>query len=125
MAGIINILNAQNEKLSDLLQKKEHIKTSLENIYESGEELDIMGLTNYKNYLAKLTTEEKNQGFVIETTKKVLLAKQAEVNETYKELKVMEKLKESEEKKYYGHIDYVQSKEIDDIASTRYHRVSA
>lgn len=122
MAKIVDFLNQQITKLDDLKSKKETTRISLENIYENGDALDIFGITNYKNFLGKITNDIKIQDAAIENIKNVLKMKQAEVNEAYKEVKVLEKLREKQEKKFYQHIEYVQAQEIDDIASTRYNR---
>ena len=124
MAKIADMLNKQITKLENLLSKKENTRISLENIYEKDEALDIFGITNYKNFLAKIINDVKIQEGVIENIKSVLKVKQMEVNEAYKEVKVLEKLKEKQEKKFYQHFEYVQAQEIDDISSTRYKRVS-
>ena len=122
MAKIVDFLNQQITKSENLKSKKETTKASLEAIYENGEALDIFGITNYKNFLGKITNDIRNQEGVIENVKSVLRVKQTEVNNAYKEVKVLEKLKETQEKKFYQHIEYVQAQEIDDISATRYKR---
>lgn len=124
MALVIAKLNEQNEQLAQLFQKQENAKTTLESIYSSGKELDILQVTNYKNYLGKMITDSKNQQIVISRTKNLLRFKQMEVTEALKEVKILEKLKETQEKKFYEHYNYVQAKEIDDIASTRYKKTA-
>ncbi len=125
MAKVVSILNAQIQQLENLTSKKETTGKSLENIYESGEELDIFGITSYKNFIAKVTNDIKIQEGTIANTRIILKSKQLEVNEAYKDVKILEKLKEKQEKSFYQHYEYVQAKEIDDIASTRYNRISA
>lgn len=122
MAKIVDMLNQQITKLKNLNSQKDNARVSLEQIYEKDEALDIFAVTNYKNFLGKITNDVKVQEGVIENIKNFLKVKQEEVNEAYKEVKVLEKLKEKQEKKFYQHIDYVQALEIDDIASTRYRR---
>ncbi|MEI8129265.1 MAG: flagellar export protein FliJ [bacterium] len=123
MAEIIKQLNEQNQVLGDLISKQTNVRGNLENIYNGGEELDITEITNYKDYLGKVIVDAKNQGKIIEQTQYLLRFKQLEVTEALKEVKIFEKLKETQEKKFYQHYDYVQAKEIDDISSTRYNRV--
>ena len=53
---------------------------------------------------------------------KLLEIKRAEVNEVLKEKKVLEKLKENQQKKYYQEFEEYQRRELDDIASSRYRR---
>lgn len=124
MALVIAKLNEQNQQLAQLIQRQENAKTTLEGIYSSGKELDILEVTNYKNYLGKMITDSKNQQIVISRTKNLLRFKQMEVTEALKEVKILEKLKETQEKKFYEHYNYVQAKEIDDIASTRYKKTA-
>lgn len=125
MAEVISKLNEQNEVLEGLVSRQNNVRSSLETIYCSGEELDITEVTNYKDYLGKVVVDAKNQELAIEQTKYLLRFKQLEVTEALQALKVLEKLKETQEKKFYQHYEYVQAKEIDDIASTRYHRMAS
>ena len=124
MAEVIKQLNEQNEVLEELISKQTNVRGGLEKIYNSGEELDILEVTNYKDYLGKVIVDAKNQGLIIEKTQYLLRFKQLEVTEALKDVKVFEKLKETQEKKFYQHYEYVQAKEIDDIASTRYNRAT-
>lgn len=125
MAKVIAILNEQIEIMDGYILREKNAKESLERIYSGGEELDILEITNYKDYLGKLNTLQKNQKAIIEKAKQLLKVKQMQVTEALKAVKVMEKLKETQEKKFYQHYEYVQAKEIDDIASTRYKRTAA
>lgn len=125
MAMIIAKLNEQNEYLEGLISKEKNVRSRLEDIYSSGEELDITEITNYKDFLGKVITDAKKQEKFIEKTKEILRFKQLEVTEALKAVKILEKLKETQEKKFYQHYEYVQAKEIDDIASTRYKKIPA
>lgn len=120
MAVVIAKLNEQTEYLEGLISKEANARGALESIYEGAKELDIMEITNYKDYLSKVIVEQKNQEMVIEKTKNLLRFKQLEVTEALKAVKILEKLKETQERKFYQHYEYVMAKEIDDIASTRY-----
>lgn len=124
MALIITKLNEQNLYLESLVSKQKNAKNSLENIYKGEKELDITEVTNYKDYLGRMIVEAKNQQKLIESTNHLLRFKQLEVTEALKEVKVLEKLKETQEKKFYQNYEYMQAKEIDDIASTRYKRIA-
>lgn len=123
MALVIAKLNEQNRYLECLISKQKNARSSLENIYKGGKELDITEVTNYKDYLGRVIVEAKNQEKLIEKTNHLLRFKQLEVTEALKEVKILEKLKETQEKKFYQNYNYLQSKEIDDIASTRYKKV--
>lgn len=124
MAKVIAVLNEQNKKLDALISREHDTRSSLEQIYSNGRELDIIEITNYKNYLGKVIVDAKNQEVTIQKTKFALKFKQLEVTEALKEVKILEKLKETQEKKFYKEYEYVQAKEIDDIASTRYGKIA-
>ena len=125
MAKVIAQLNEQNELLEEFIAKQQNAKNSLENIYSGGQELDILEITNYKDYLGKVIVDAKNQEAIIEKTKHLLKFKQLEVTEALKEVKILEKLKETQEKKFYQEILDVEAKELDDIASTRFKKIPA
>ena len=120
MADIVYMLNVQNEKLNNLFKRQLQTKDNLDAIYESDEELDISGISSYKNFLAKMTSDIKSQENVINNTKQILKVKQMEVTEALKEVKVLDKLKEKQEKKFYFDFQYAEGKELDDIVNTRY-----
>lgn len=124
MAKVITLLNMQKKELEDTIARQNSIQNYLEGLYTSGEELDILEVTNYKDFFGKTIVDIKKQEKVIEKTQILLQFKQYEVTEALKEVKVFEKLKETQEKKFYAHYNYLQAKEIDDIASTRYKRAS-
>lgn len=124
MAEVIAKLNEQQQYLENLVSKQQSARETLENIYESSQELNILEVTNYKDYIGKVITEAKMQEEVIKKTTYLLKFKQLEVTEALKEVKVLEKLKDTQEKKFYQHYEYLEAKEIDDIASTRYKRVA-
>jgi len=124
MALVIAKLNEQNQYLETIVQRQENTRISLESIYNSGKELDITEITNYKDYLGKTIVDAKNQEEVIQKTKNSLRFKQLEVTEALKAVKIFEKLKETQEKKFYEHYNYMEAKEIDDIASTRYKKTA-
>lgn len=125
MAKVVNILNMQIKLLEDLSSKKDLTKKNLEKIYENDTELDILEITNHKNFFSKIINEIKIQEQVIKNTKIILQAKQQEVTEALKEVKILEKLKEKQENKFYKHYEYLQGKETDDITTTRYQKISA
>ncbi len=125
MAKVVSILNMQLQVLENLLDKKELTQKNLEKIYENNSELDILEITNHKNFFSQMLNNIKIQQDVIKNTEIVLKAKQQEVTEALKEVKVLEKLKEKQERKFYQNYEYLQGKEIDDISSTRYQKMTA
>lgn len=124
MAEVVAKLNEQQKYLEDLVSRQQNARKTLQGIYENGKELDILEVTNYKDYIGRVFTEVKAQEEKIKQTKYLLKFKQYEVTEALKEVKVLEKLKETQEKKFYQHYEYLEAKEIDDIASTRYKKMA-
>lgn len=120
MARVIAVLNEQIEVKEKFMHKSDTTRKSLERIYEGSEELDILEITNYKDFLGKMTNEIIKQEAVINNTRNVLKLKQHEVTIALKEVKILEKLKETQQKKFYEEMIYLEGKEIDDISSTRY-----
>lgn len=119
MAQVVKRLNVQIEKLEGLKQKQERLTSELNGIYDK-DEIDIGGIYTYKSFIAKLFDEIRNQEKIITEWRKLLRIKQNEVNEALKQVKILEKLKEKEEKKFNDFINYQEAKEIDDIVTTRY-----
>lgn len=119
MAQVVKRLNVQIEKLEALKEKQERLTTELNGIYDNSE-IDIGGIYTYKSFIAKLFDDIRNQEKIISEWRKLLRIKQNEVNEALKQVKILEKLKEKEEKKFNDFINYQEAKEIDDIVTTRY-----
>lgn len=119
MAKVIKRLNLHIEKLEELNEKQEKIRRDLNNLYQT-EDIDIVGMQTYRSFSSKLYGDIRNQEKVISDWKKLLRVKQIEVNEALKQVKILEKLKEKEEKKFNDHINYLEEKEADDITTTRY-----
>ncbi len=61
------------------MQKSDTTRKSLEKIYEGSEELDILEITNYKDFLGKWQTKIVKQDSVINNTRNLLKLKQHEV----------------------------------------------
>lgn len=123
MALVVAKLNEQLLQLEQLVDREKNARESLEEIYSGAKDLDITEVTNYKGFLGNIVQQQHQQQEVIKNTQNLLKLKQLQVTEAYQEVKVLEKLKETQEKKFYQHYEYVQAKEIDDIASTRYKKV--
>ena len=119
MAQVVKRLNVKIEKLEGLKEKQERLTSELNGIYDN-DEIDIGGIYTYKSFIAKLFDDIRNQEKIITEWRKLLRIKQNEVNEALKQVKILEKLKEKEEKKFNDFINYQEAKEIDDIVTTRY-----
>lgn len=119
MAQVIQVLNEQQEGLEKLLAKQSAYKEELESL-SLEDDLNVFSLANFKNYMVNLQTQIKQQEANIENTKKALRVKQDAVNEALKEVKVLEKLKENQSKKFYRDIEMKEANEIDDLTTARY-----
>ena len=119
MAKVIKLLNEQQIELEKLHEK---IRLYKQNFCEIplNQEVNVYELSNYEEYLVVLNSQIQFQEGLIENTKKVLKAKQDEVNEALKEVKVLEKLKEKQSEKFYRDIEKKEADEIDDIVTSRY-----
>lgn len=119
MASIVKMLNSQIEELEWIHSQETQVLTSLENICNA-QILDVTTISSSNGYLAKLGNDVRKQMMVIENTRNIMKMKQLEINEIYKKVKVLEKLKEKQEEAYYKAFEVKQAKEIDDIITTRY-----
>ncbi len=110
------------EKQKTLESYQLEINEALLKVFQSGNDLDLVEVQRYKDFINKLIVDISNQKVVIQNISKLLEIKRKEVNEILKEKKVLEKLKENQQKKYYLEYEQYERKELDDIASSRYAR---
>ena len=120
MAKVLKLLNDYDNELKTLEEKTVNYNVELEGISNSNDYINVADIAGYNNYLVDIEQKIKNQKFLIENTKKVLREKQSEVNEALKEVKVLEKLKETQSQKFYKAIEKKEAEEIDDIITARY-----
>ena len=120
MAKVLKLLNDYENELKTLEEKTVNYNVELEGISNSNDYINVADIAGYNNYLVDIEQKIKNQKFLIENTKKVLREKQSEVNEALKEVKVLEKLKETQSQKFYKAIEKKEAEEIDDIITARY-----
>lgn len=120
MAKVIKLLNDYQNELNALEEKYSLYKKSVVEISESEGILNISELNNYNSYIYELEQRIKDKKLTIENTRKVLKIKQDEVNEAYKEVKVLDKLKETQSKKFYASVYKKEAEEVDDIVTARY-----
>lgn len=99
------------------------INEALMNVFQSGNDLDLVEVQRYKDFINKLIVDISNQKVVVQNISKLLDIKRKEVNEVLKEKKVLEKLKENQQKKFYQEFEMYERRELDDMASSRYARV--
>ncbi len=119
MAEIIKVIEEQQAKLYSILDERSKTESNLETLMNS-EAIDVVMINGHRNYSLKLVNDARNQEAVINRAKQLLEHKKQEVQEAYKKVKILEKLKEKQEKQYMTNIEQILAKEIDDIAVTRY-----
>lgn len=122
LGEIISTLEAQKDVLLELNDKKETLKNQLNSTLENSI-LDIQFVVNYKNYLERLEQDIKTQFEIIKKTQIELEEQQIQVSEAYKEVKVLEKLKEKQYKNFLFEYEQNQTKELDDITNSRQKKV--
>ena len=110
------------EKQKTLESYQLEINQALMNVFQSGNDLDLVEVQRYKDFINKLIVDISSQKVVVQNISRLLEIKRREVNEVLKEKKVLEKLKENQQKKYYQEFEQYERRELDDIASSRYAR---
>ena len=122
LGEIISTLEAQKDVLLELNDKKETLKNQLNSTLENSI-LDIQFVLGYKNYIERLEQDIKTQFEIIKKTQIELEEQQIQVSEAYKEVKILEKLKEKQYKNFLFEYEQNQIKELDDITSSRQKKV--
>ena len=122
LGEIISTLEAQKDVLLELNDKKETLKNQLNETLENSI-LDIQFVLGYKNYIERLEQDIKTQFEIIKKTQIELEEQQIQVSEAYKEVKILEKLKEKQYKNFLFEYEQNQIKELDDITNSRQKKV--
>ena len=122
-------LSKVQKGLQEAIQKQKtlenyqiEINQALLKVFQSGNDLDLIEVQRYKDFINKLLVDISSQKVVVQNITKLLEIKRREVNDVLKEKKVLEKLKENQKKKYYQEFEQYQRNELDDISSSRYMR---
>ncbi len=120
MAKVIKLLN-DCQTQAELLEKKySSYKAQINLIMEDENCIDVKELAGYNSYLVQTRQDIKGIEAKIEQVKKVLAVKQKEVSEALKDVKILDKLKETQSKKFYDAMYKKETEEIDDIVTARY-----
>jgi len=122
-------LSKVQKGLQEAIQKQQtlesyqvEINQALLKVFQSGNDLDLVEVQRYKDFINKLLVDISAQKVVVQNITKLLEIKRKVVNEVLKEKKVLEKLKENQKQKYYKEFEQYERSELDDIASSRYMR---
>lgn len=111
------------EKQRTLESYQLEINQALLKVFESGNDLNLVEVQRYKDFINKLIVDISSQKVVVQNISRLLEVKRREVNEVLKEKKVLEKLKENQQKKYYQEFEQYERRELDDMSSSRYGRM--
>lgn len=112
------------EKQRTLESYQLEINQALLKVFESGNDLNLVEVQRYKDFINKLIVDISSQKVVVQNISRLLEVKRREVNEVLKEKKVLEKLKENQQKKYYQEFEQYERRELDDMSSGRYGRMA-
>lgn len=121
LGEIISVLESQKDVLLEMNEKKESLETRLEEITKEST-LDIQNVVSYKNYHNQISQDVKMQFEIIKRTQFELEEQQLKVNQAYKEVKILEKLKEKQYKNFLTEYEHYEIKELDDITTSRQKR---
>ncbi len=122
LAEIIAKLEEQKDILLEMNKKKESLEKELNNALDN-QVLDIQFTISAKNYLKQMSDDIKMQFEIIKRTQNELNEQKNVVAAAYKEVKILEKLKEKQYKNFMFEYEQNQIKEMDDITSARQKKV--
>lgn len=122
LAEIIAKLEEQKDILLEMNEKKESLEKELNNALDN-QVLDIQFTISAKNYLKQMSDDIKMQFEIIKRTQNELNEQKNVVAAAYKEVKILEKLKEKQYKNFMFEYEQNQIKEMDDITSARQKKV--
>ena len=120
LAKVTQLLQEEENKLSNLFNKKNSTNDYLIEIYQKSECLNLQEIQNHKDYLDQISVKIQNQENVLKQITALVAEKQKQVHEALKEKNILEKLKEKQSEKHYLEIVQKEMSELDDISISRY-----
>ena len=123
LAALLEILNSQQEILEQMQSQAKRISDELTSLLES-ENIEVDKICNYKSFLKNVSFEIQTQKELIKKTQFNIDEQKILLGEAYKELKILENLKEKQQKEHYKHFEQLEVKEVDDITISRYKKAS-
>ena len=120
LAKVTQLLQEEENKLSNLFNKKNSTNDYLIEIYQKSECLNLQEIQNHKDYLVQISVKIQNQENVLKQITALVAEKQKQVHEALKEKNILEKLKEKQSEKHYLEIVQKEMSELDDISISRY-----
>ena len=94
MAKILTTLRKQEQELQEILDSQVKNSQEMEALYNF-DALDIQQIENHRVYGLKLISDQANKERIIANTRNLIKLKQKEVNEAYKKVEVLKKLKQN------------------------------
>ncbi len=123
LAALLEILNSQQEILEQMKSQAKKISDELNNLLQS-ENIEVDKICNYKSFLKNVSFDIQTQEELIKKTQAQIEEQKIALGEAYKELKILENLREKQQKEHYKHFEELEVKEIDDITISRYKKAS-
>ena len=123
LASLLEILNSQQEILEQMETQAKRISDELTSLLGS-ESIEVDKICNYKSFLKNVTFDIQTQKELIKKTLVNIDEQKMALAEAYKELKILENLKEKQQHEHYKHFEQLEVKEIDDITISRYKKAS-
>ena len=118
LAGIINVLNKQNEVLAQMLDALDNLRQESEK-YLGAVEFNPGIIANYSAFSNKIVQDIKTQEEIIKKTKIALQKQQELTKDAYIKVKSLENLKEKQKEQYDKEVQQEEFKLIDDIVNSR------
>ena len=123
LATLLEILSSQQEILEQMKAQAQRISEELNNLL-AGENIEVDKICNYKSFLKNVSFDIQTQQDLIKKTQVKIDEQKVALGEAYKELKILENLKEKQQKEHYKYFEELEIKEIDDITISRYKKAS-
>jgi len=119
LASLLEMLSSQQKILENMNAQSQKIFNELSVLLQS-ENIEVDKICNYKSFLHNVNLDIATQKELIQRTQINIEEQKIALGEAYKELKILENLKDKQEKAHYDHFEKMEVKEIDDITISRY-----
>lgn len=116
-----DLFNAK-ETLKKLFEAVKQNQTALEQTLSANGHIDLVRVNSFQNYLKSLDFKIANQHTVIQNAEENLEIVRQEMLQVRQKKLMMDKLKETDYKKYLKEFELNDMRMIDEIASSRYKR---
>ena len=118
-ASILSTLNHEKQKLSELIQNKNHLENQLSTGQQRG--ISIQEIHRVQDYLSYIELQIKGQQEQINQTERKLQEKKEELSDVKKEEKVWNNFRDKKFEEYLLETNRTEQKEMDELANYRSH----